>query len=203
MEEDVNNSQLEYIPNPDAGKGKGRGEGNKNLKYRITPEIHNEILYLRGSGYGLRKIRDSILQKFGVYISHMGIADYLESVDGKVSSYVQANEDAKKQVEQLFLDTKEQMKKLNEKLWTLLGELESMPTRDSRDIVMIASEIRRHVELQNKLLGSMYSGPSTVNVKTENLNIVDLSIKINKQLNMLEEKGYIKILKPLEEAVVL
>jgi len=168
------------------------------------PHIRDEILEARTAGKSFRLIAEELKAKYGISVSAMGIKKFIDRTWN--------NEIALAKHSELFVKVSEESaQKLNEtidelnamkmKLWDLLDRLEKSGQFDTKDIVVIMGEIRKQIELQNKLLGNI-ANATKVNIN-QNINVVDISVNITKILKTMEDKGYIKILKELPETVPL
>lgn len=163
----------------------------------FRPEIGEFMVQKYNEGHGYEMISKLIEKEFNYKISHMGVSRYLKKKFSEMGETLEENPDLMKKSTDLFLDTVEQMKQLNSKLWSLMGVLKETKA-NIPEIINISKEIRSQVELQNKLLGKLHTGTQINIGKAENVNSISIAMAVNQHLEKMQEKGYIVIKKDLK-----
>ena len=160
----------------------------KPYKLEFYPEITKFVIKKFSEGYGYWRLSKLVEEVYGVRISHMSIKRYLDATCRRVSENIKSNPEKVEEARKLFLDTVEQMRAANKELWNLIKRLKA----EGKDIEIIAAlrELRKQVELQNRLLGKLQIG-TQINVQNTNINTIQLAMQINKYLTKMEEKGWI------------
>jgi len=161
------------------------------------PKLAKEILKLRGKGLGFRQIAKEIKAKFGIETNHMSIKRFISKNAEMVQDYLAGNKEIHDMLNERLIDTIDQLRTLNEKMWRFLEELENEEDKSSRRI-QVAKEIREQLLAQNQLIGMI----RPMSTQAGNVNILDITLNVKNILKKLEEKKYIKILKTPEGAVV-
>ncbi len=170
------------------------------LEFR--PEIGEFIIQKYKEGLGYNTIADLVKQEFDYDLSFMTVKRFLDKAFSEMSNSISGNPQIKDKLQDIFLDTVKQMKKLNTKLWDLLETLE----KDKKNIpgfIAAAQEIRKQVELQNKLLGKLHTGTQINIGHAEKVNTLSMATMINQYMNTMEKKGYIIIKKNVKRPDLL
>jgi len=126
----------------------------------------------------------------------MSIKRFLSKNAEMIQDYLAGNKEMQDMLNERLMDTLDQLRTLNEKMWQFLEELENEEDKSSRRI-QVAKEIREQLLAQNQLIGMIHPR----RIQAENVNILDITFKIKNILKKLEEKKYIKSLKTPEVAV--
>jgi len=163
--------------------------GQVKLKSLIAlhPELEKYIINKYREGYGYRSIANMLESEYDIKVSHVSIKRFLDKKLAQIGSEISDSEYKNKCMD-IFLDTVEQMRAANKELWNLIERLKA----EGKDIEIIAAlrELRKQVELQNRLLGKLQIG-TQINVQNTNINTIQLAMQINKYLAKMEEKGWI------------
>ena len=168
-----------------------------------NPDLPQRIAKLRAGSNGMplsfREISE-LLNEEGINVSHMTVKRLLENSQDTALAYTQGHAIAKEKAQEEFLDTVNQMKGINKKTWDIIEHLEE--SGDMKTSLFAIKEVREQLKLQNEILKKISpTGNQTMNVKEQTVNIVNMSVNIRKIMTRLEERGYIKILKEVPEAV--
>jgi len=164
-------------------------------------DIAKRVLKWRGQGLSYREIAKKVKSRFGLEVTHMTVKNFLDSYSQNLGEYASGYQEISARARQEFLDTVEQMKLANAKLWDYVRKIEAqneLSSTEVRALVQILREVRKQIELQERLLGTIATG--TVNI--ERMNVIELSLHITKILKTLEKRRYIKILKMPKGAIV-
>jgi hypothetical protein len=161
-----------------------------------NPEIHSFIWRLHKSKKSYQEIADDLEAKYGCKYSNVTIKNYIDRIYADLSDEVVTNPLAREKLSDVFLDTTEQMKKLNKKLWSLSEAIEGDPEKVN-EAISIFKEIRQQVELQNKLLGKLQSG-TRININKGSINYIDYAMSSAKYIEDLRKQGLIVMKKDLK-----
>ena len=167
----------------------------KNLKNKY-PEIAKTATRLRGEGLSYREIAEKLTAETGFVFNHMSVKRMIMRTGNPLHYLLGAKNAAKKEQED-FLDTVKQLKRINKKAWKVLNILEQ--TRDYNVLIKYIKEIRDQLEFENKLIGRISEGQTNV---TQNIDIKNITLNIDKVLLYLQKHKYIKILKMPEAAII-
>jgi len=166
------------------------------------PEVKDEILEARIQGKSLRLIAQELNAKYGIKISAMGLKKFIDRTwnsEVDLARHSEIFKEVSDKAASRLNETIEELNAMRMKLWDLLDRLEKSQDYDVKDVVIIMGELRKQLELTNKLLGNI-SNTTRVNIQ-QNISVIDLSVNITKVLKTMEEKGYIKILKELPQTI--
>jgi len=164
----------------------------ENLKFKsivaLNPEIEGFVISKYREGYGYRSIANMLESEYKIKVSYQTIKRFVDKRLMQIGGDVNDISKFKEKSVDIFLDTVEQMRAANEELWNIINKLKS----EGKNVEVIAAlrELRKQVELQNKLLGKLQMG-TQINVKQTNINTINLAMQINRYLEKLEEKGWI------------
>jgi len=162
----------------------------------MRPEVEKFIMTKYKEGCGYVTISNMLEQEFGYKVSHMSIKRQIERVYDSVGDALENSVEVKEKSMDIYLDTVEQMKELNKRLWDLIDKMEE--EGNVKDLVLVAQEIRKQVELQNKILGKLNTGTQINIGGGGKVNAITMAMMINQHLAAMEERGYIIIRKNLK-----
>lgn len=170
----------------------------------IRPDIGEFIIQKYKENIGYNKIAELVKQEFNYEISFMTVKRFLDKAFSEMSDSISGNPQIKEKLHDVFLDTVKQMKDLNKKLWDLLETMEFAKGRKNiPGIIAVAQEIRKQVELQNKLLGKLHTGTQINIGHAEKVNALSMATMINQYMETMEKKGYITIKKNVKRPDLL
>jgi len=152
------------------------------------------IFKQRAKGLGYRQIARGLKANFGLSVSHMTVKNFIENKSGDMQYLIQGNNELKEETEELVKETVRELKILKKRMWELLDKVDYKG--DSRAMVQTASEIRKILETQERIMDVITNPRQTTNV-----NISDLNLRIENViqnnfiaiLQKLEKRGLIKI----------
>lgn len=167
----------------------------------MRPEIGKFILDKYKEGCGYVTIVNLLERDFGYKVSHMSIKRHIQRVYDSAGDALENSVEAKDKSMDIYLDTVEQMKGLNKKLWVLIDQMEE--EGNVKDLILVAQEIRKQVELQNKILGKLNTGTQINIGRGTDVNAITMAMMINQHLAKMEERGYIIIRNNLKKVDAL
>ena len=129
------------------------------------------IFKQRAKGLGYRQIAKGLKANFNLDVSHMTVKKFIESKSGDMQYMIKGNAELQEETEQLVKETVRELKILKKRMWELLDRVEYKD--DPRAMVQTASEIRKILETQERMMDVITNPKQTTNV-----NIADLNLRI-------------------------
>lgn len=153
----------------------------------------NFVRAMHAKGLGSRPIAAQLEKQFGIKLSHMAVKNWIDGQSVFDSRIIEENKKLKKKREKEINDLINDLVKLKNIMWTWINKLEKQEEYDTK----LFDKMIKVLDTMNKILGNLQT---SVNVKNQ-INMVDMSIKINKLLpkifKELEDQGIIVIKKKL------
>ena len=176
------------------------GKKLTKLQERLTQPIQDEIVDLRTQkNYGYRAIARHIEEKYGIKVHHNSVRNFLDNQTEMMSKVLQSDVQSRELVKKRFMDITNDMRMAIKNVKDLIEKnKDDTDPQNQRIILQAVAELRKLAEFQNEVMSKF----SNMNIKTEQVNIIELNMQITKVLNVMEERGYIKILKQPDDLVI-
>ena len=145
--------------------------------------LGTKILTLKASGLSNVRIAEIMGSEYGVRMSYNAVKRFLDSEKSVKSALIKKQgEVAKKDLEKYF-DVVDQLTRLNGEMWEHFMFLKKASPGNPM-IVKTANHILQQLQVASKLLGYVDESKQTFNI-----NILDVSTKINQVLVEKKRKG--------------
>ena len=149
------------------------------------PEVLREIGKLRGSGMSFRGIAKSISGSYGVKLpTVLAVQKAYEVYTARQGDIIEGDKELQNEIKGALIDTKDQLIKLNELMWTVINDAET-----SKDKISAAKEVLNQMRFQETLITKVTDG-----FDFKKMNKIEITKIIVNNLEQLEKDGFIKIL---------
>jgi len=158
---------------------------------KIVSKIRNpDILVKMGKAYSagmsISKIQEMIEKENGIKAHTDTIRKNIELYKTRRTEIIQGDQELKKDIENIILDTKTQLTEVNNLMREILND-----ARVKKELrIAAANQILHQLEFQQKLLTRL-----TEEVKIQQVNKITISQTVINSLESLEKDGFIKIIK--------
>jgi hypothetical protein len=166
-----------------------RGKMNDEIR---RPEVLTEIGKCVSTGMNWSALKEHLKKQFKIETDVRTIKNVYDTYvmrRGEVfAGHKELQMEVKKEVEETILDTKASLKKIHKFVDNMMDRAQG---EDDRLALDCAREILNQLYFQEKLLNKMQTG-----INVQNLNKLEITQIVVKQLDDLEKSGQIKIIDP-------
>jgi hypothetical protein len=154
------------------------------------PKILQKIGKLHSAGMSIAAICQKLRQENGINAGYAAVKSAIRTYSTRGTEILAGDEQLKGEIKEIVLDTKKQLKEINQLIWDLLNTAREQGKLKLQAAINATQEIRKQLEFQEKLLGRMEEG-----IDYKKMNVVAMTNILVENLTVLQESGYIKILK--------
>ena len=165
----------------------------KDQDMMAEPKTLQKIGKLRSGGMSFQGIANRLIQEDGIKTGYMAVKRAYEIYSTKSKDIVAGDNQLKTELQEVVLDTKNQLKLINESVWEVLRN-------SGKDGITLQAtrEILKQLEFQEKMLNRMEEG-----FDFRKANKIEITQIVVNSLESLEKAGYIKILNKPGETINL
>ena len=153
------------------------------------PEILLKIGKLNSAGMSLAGIRQMLRNENNIDANIVAIKRALNTYSIRGQEVLAGDKELKNEVRNIILDTRTQLKAINDLTWELIKEAKDQGHLNLRDAVPAIKELREQLKLSEDLIERMNS-----NIDYSKMGKVEMTQIIIEKLEILEKQGYIKVL---------
>ena len=150
-----------------------------------------DVMQWKGEGLSDNDIVTRLKEKYNLDIHTTNVGRFVKRHLYMIGSMTKGENRVRDQAIQEWEKLRGDMLKIRDELWTIVDALKMKG--DVKEIRTTLSELSRHIERMNSLLGHM------IDVNYEQVDITTISSRIPEILQSLQAQGYIEIKKKLPE----
>lgn len=154
------------------------------------PEILLKIGKLHSAGMSVSAICQKLRQENGIKAGYAAVKSAIKTYSTRGTEILAGDDELKGEIKEVIINTKKQLKDVNELIWDLINVARKDGQLHLKTAISAVGEIRKQMEFQEKLLNRMEEG-----IDYTKMNSVHMTQIIVDNLTVLQESGYIKILK--------
>ena len=158
---------------------------------KLGQEAKEDVMMWNGEGFSDREISTKIKEKYNTDIHATNVARFVKRHLHMIGSISKGETHVRDQAIAEWEKLRGDMLKIRDELWTIVDAMKMKG--DVREIRTTLTELSKHIERMNTLLGHM------IDVNYEQVDITTVSSRIPEILDSLEKQGYIEIKKKIPQ----
>lgn len=158
---------------------------------KLSREQVEKVMLLRAQGYSLQEIAKELQRSDGIIVSKQAIKYIIDNKSINVKLSPEQQEVVLSSLNRII----NQLDKLNREAWDQYEKLKALTEESPKAAVAavgILDKILKQIEMASRLKESLFEKQET------NISYMELGANLQKMLDLLEKKGYIKKLKKLD-----
>ena len=156
---------------------------------KLGNEAKAEVMEWKGSGMSDQDISNKIKDKYGIDIHVSNVGRFVKKHLHMIASVSKGETKVRDEAVEEWNKMKDDMTRIKDELWAIIDFMKVKG--DARELRNTLSELSKHIERMNVLLGHI------VDIRYEEVDITSISSRIPQILESLEKQGYIEIKKKI------